>query len=381
LIRALLGWCWHIFVGAFFCLGFFSSVAVIGWSYRWIQTLVLRGWWKRSHWRRKGTFEEFCDALGLDAPTTRPRWFLRERIHATLNPPTPEELPPGGLGVLPRVLTVPWYSLWLNLKIGAQGLFCTYLLSGWGCLLMWGGWEFAWTLSFYQGYGQARLGLGISLLGVGLFIVSMLYVPMAQLHQAATGDFRAFFDVSFVWRLIRARPTAYVFLAGTIVLFSLGLEALKLAPANFEDAWSELSDQEFRTRLYEYRGSCSYALFLSLLIVRLVGAATYRSAVLHVVRRGWVALEDLHPTLAFWLDRLQLDLTPGVQTGGLKAILRRGCGRIYRLGLYGALSLIWLGFVADVYFVQFQNYHPVAGFLNRVLVHFPCFGFLPNYSL
>jgi hypothetical protein len=366
-------------VGAFFCLGYFGSVAVVGWSYRWVQTRVLRGWWKQSHWRKKGSFEEFCDALGLDSPTTRPRWFLRERIHATLNPPTPQELPPGGLGVLPRLLTIPWFSLWLNVKIGVQALLCTYLVSGWGCLLMWVGWEYAWTLSFYQGYEQARVGLGISLLGVGLFIVSMLYVPMAQLHQAATGDYRAFFDVGFIWRLVRAQPTGYVFLAVLMVLLSLALEALKLAPAQFEDAWSELNDREFRTRLYEYRGSCSYVLFFSLLIVRLVGAATYRSAVLRVLRRGWVAFEDLHPTLAFWLDRLDLDLTPSVQTGGLRVALRRGCGWLYRLGLYGALSLIWLGFVADVYYAQFQNFHPVVGFLNRALVHCPCLGSWPNY--
>jgi hypothetical protein len=48
---------------------------------------------------------------------------------------------------------------------------------------------------------------------VALFVAAMVYVPMAQVHQAVTGDFRAFFEFRFVGRFIRARLRGYVFFA------------------------------------------------------------------------------------------------------------------------------------------------------------------------
>ena len=45
-LLVLLDWAWRIVVGAFFCMNIFTSVLVTGWTNRWIQARVLRGWWK-----------------------------------------------------------------------------------------------------------------------------------------------------------------------------------------------------------------------------------------------------------------------------------------------------------------------------------------------
>ena len=95
-IRFLVGWAWRLAVGAFFCanpfvlalgvgtsavvaeiapegtnavlvLCYFTAIFAVGWTYRWMQAVVLRGWWKRSPRRREGTFARFCDTLGPGA--------------------------------------------------------------------------------------------------------------------------------------------------------------------------------------------------------------------------------------------------------------------------------------------------------------------------
>src|SRR5262249_14615278 len=194
-LATLGGWLWRLAVGTALCMLWPTAILVVGWLYRWTQARVLRRWWEQSRLRELGTFEEVFETLGPDAPVARPRWLLRERLRA---------LPaPGQPGRLAQLLSVPWHSLWRNFKIGFQGLFCTFLLTGWGCLLMLFSWEFGWLNSFNKGYEQAFLGPVTGFLGILLFVAAMFYVPMAQAHHAATGDYRAFFEFRFVWRLIQ----------------------------------------------------------------------------------------------------------------------------------------------------------------------------------
>src|SRR5262249_19689664 len=146
-VRGFFGWCWRWLMGVLFCMnpanaipgvggvvGLFTSTVVVGWSYRWMQGLVIKHWWKRSRFAKEGPFREYLASVGPNAPVARPRWFLRERIRATLQKPGPGGRPPSDLGVFLRWLTIPWFSLWQNFKTGILALFCVYLITGWGCL-------------------------------------------------------------------------------------------------------------------------------------------------------------------------------------------------------------------------------------------------------
>lgn len=383
----LIGWAWRIVVGAFFgfnayILSYFTSALVVGWTYRWMQGRVLRGWWKQSRFRFEGTFDQFCARFGHDAPVARPRWFLQERLRATLNRPTARGTEPGKFRKLLRCLKLPWHSFWLNLKVGVQGLFCTYLLTGWGCLLMLFSWEFGWLNSFHKGYEQAAIGPLTGFLGIFLFIAAMFYVPMAQVHQAATGDYRAFFEFRFVWRLIRARLTAYVGLAALIALCSLPLEGLKTGAGYLDQINKELqdaSDAEMLQALHSYLVGCAFALFVTLLVLRAVAARVYRSAVVKVLRQGLVRPDELHPTLALWLERLEIDLGPRMEAKGIVRAVQMGSRPVYRGAMYTLLFAIWFAFVAKTYVGEFLNYHPVVGFVNHPLVQFPCFDYIPGH--
>lgn len=393
------GWLWRLFAGAFLCLNFWSSVLVVGWLYRRMQAVVLRSWWRQSKLRDLGTFAEFCDTLGPDAPVLRPRWFLRERVRATLAADP--------LGRFGRALTVPVHSLGRNLKVGFQALFCTFLLTGWGCLLMLFSWEFGWLNSFNKGYEQAFLGPFTGLFGVLLFVGAMFYVPMAQAHHAATGDYRAFFDFRFVWRLIQTRPVMYLGLALLFVLVSLPLEALKIVPGNedFLGNNPQLTDAEALTMLQRYLLACCGVLFVGLLLVRGVAARIYASAVLFALRQGRVARSDLHPVLGDWLDRLRLDVEPERPPPVLRRVVRFGARRLTRPLLYTALALVWVAFVARTYLGEFLKSHsplvglstvqllpgvanpmgehvnrqPFVGFANHPLVQLPCFDLIPKH--
>jgi hypothetical protein len=380
---SFLSWCWRIFVGGLLCFNLFTSVLVIGWLYRWMQGRVLRGWWRQSRLRAVESFEEFCASLDASAPVSRPGWFWQERIRARLLRPLASGKDPSGFHILLRLLRAPWHSLWLNLKIGIQGLLCTYLLTGVGCSIMLFSWEFGWLNSFNKGYEQAPIGPLTGLLGIFLFIAAMFYVPMAQVHQAVTGDMRAFFDVRFVWRLIRARLSAYVTLAGLLLFASLPLEVLKTAPVFFDGfipSWTEATDAEVHSKLQYYFLGCCYFFFLTLLVWHLLAARIYRSAVMKVLERGWVSDDDLHPVLARWLDRLELRPVPTVETAGIPYVVRSSGRLVYRRFLYVVLFSIWFGFVAKTYVGEFLNYHPVTGFLNHPLVQLPYFNYVPQQS-
>src|SRR5262249_3893132 len=198
------GWTWRVIVGAKLCfnayfLSYLTSIIVVGWSYRWMQAVVLRGWWKQSRLSKVESFADFCASLGPNAPAPRPRWFLQERIGTALRRPAPGGADPGPLRLFVRLLKVPLHSLWLNVRLGVQGLLCTYLMTGWGCLLIWISWRYGWLNSFHKGYEEAWFGPTLGIIGSLLLIAALFYVPMAQVHQAATGQARAFFDFRFVW--------------------------------------------------------------------------------------------------------------------------------------------------------------------------------------
>jgi hypothetical protein len=385
---ALIGWLWRLAVGAAMCfntylLSYLTSIIAVGWTYRWMQAIVLRGWWKQSPKRHEGSFQEFCDSLGPNGPNPRPRWFLRERIGAYMRRPGLGGQPAGRLRLFFRALTVPWHSLWLNFKTGLAGVFCTYLLTGWGCLLMVFGWEFGWFNSINRYYEQFYIGPGSYFLGVLLFILAMFYVPMAQAHQAATGQARAFFEFRFIRRLVRARLTAYVGLAMLTGFASLVLSMVVLFATNNENFLANdpsLSPEEALGVLQLYLFCFTLGLLFPLyLLLRLVAAVIYRSAVIKALRLGTITRADLNPILAGWLERLELKVVPRAETVGLGWYARLTTRFAYRRVLFTVLFFVWLIFWARLFLHHFLRSHPIVGYMNQPMIQMPCFDFIPDH--
>ena len=365
-----------------FVLSYFTAVVVVGWTYRWMQAIVLRGWWRQSPLCRTMSFREFCDTLGRDGPTPRPRWFLRERIGEVMQRPGPGGQPPGPLTLVGRVLSIPVHSLWRNFSLGFQALVCDALLLGWGCLFMLAGWEFGWLNSFHKGYEQSGYGPVTYIFGGLLLIAALFYVPMAQVHQAVTGQARAFFDFRFVWRLVRARLGAYVGLAMLLVFASLVFTTVRLhmGTEGFEVNRDDLTPKKaldlFRLQLWLFS---LLLLFPLLLLVRWVAAVIYRSAVLKVLRRGLVTRQELNPILGKWLDQLQLNLVPVAAPIGIGWWARLTTRwAVHRL-LFTLLFFVWLVYFARIFASNFFVADPIVGFLNHPMIELPCFDLIPTH--
>jgi hypothetical protein len=240
-------------------------------------------------------------------------------------------------------------------------------------------WEFGWLNSFHKGYEQAWVGPLTGVLGSILFALSMFYVPMAQAHQAATGEARTFFQFRFVWRLVRARPTAYFVLACLFGLVSLGFEIARIAflSEDFPANAPELTTAEAVTALRGYLTGMSLGLFLSLLLLRGVAARIYGSAVLKALRLGTIRRDELPAVLAAWLTRLEMMPAP-VAPGSLLVEAVKGTGRwSYRRVVFAALFVVWLAYVARLYAGYFFVAHPYLLFLNHPLIQVPCVDYTP----
>jgi hypothetical protein len=415
-LAAVVGWTWRWLVGALMCfnwyiLSWFTALAVVGWTNRLVQAVVLRSWFRRSELRQQMTFAEFCNTLGPDAPSPRPRWFLQERPLAHLDQAVPTGVPstgplfyqlscwlrvwlqvtfnlplqrgdrPGPITKALRLLCWPWYSLWLNFKLGLKASACTFTVLGLPCLLMCWSWEQGWINSFGGGYEEAARGIGLGVLGILLFAAAMLYVPMAQTHQAVTGKARSFFEFRFIWQLIAARLTAYVLLALGIGFWAFVLHAVRDAMAASPDfpgnsaATAEQGLAEFR----RYLMVLSLFFFPVYVMLRVFAALVYQSAVIKVLRRGTVTYKELHPVLVGWHQALRLKVVPRAETVGVGWAARLVVSTTYRRTLLVGLYVIWLLFMVRFYAGYFLVYDPYVGILNHPLVQIPCFDFIPQH--
>ncbi len=335
------------------------SLLIVGWTWRMMQRETFR-----TFHRAASTDQGFAAFCG-DSPATReltepPTWLLG----------------PGGGGLRGRLR-----PLWLNLRVGAAALFNTWVLTLPGCALWLFSWYDGWNNSFHKGYEQAAVGPLTGLLGVALFIVAMLYVPMAQARHAATGRWRDFWQFSLVRDLVRRRGFGCVRLAALYAALGFVVVLLKTAPIAFDrsDAYAALADAEVLASLETWFLASGVFVFWSHVIVHRAAARLYASALVEAVRGGDVPLSSLAPIERDALGRLGfLEVEPAAP---VPAVVRAAKGTA-RLGLRGsalaALVGLWFAFVAQVYVSEFLNHHPVIGWLNQPLVQVPFFRYVPD---
>lgn len=271
-------------------------------------------------------------------------------------------------------------SLWLNAKIGGQGIFNTWVLTLPPCVLWLFGWYDGWNNSFHKGYEQSWVGPAISWLGIVLFIAVMFYVPMAQARQASSGDWRSFYDWRTVRAVIRRRWYACVGLAAAYALASLPVSVLKTAPLVFDRApdYATLTDAQVLDRLRGYFLLCCFVVFPLFVALRLLAARVYAGGLLAVVRAGEITAASLGETEDQTLRALEIH--EPVERSSPHAVIRAATGLGWRLGrLAGGIAtvLLWFAFIAQIYISEFLNYHLVLGWLNQPLVQLPWFRYLP----
>ena len=272
-------------------------------------------------------------------------------------------------------------SLWLNVRLGVQAIFNTWVLTLPACVLMLFGWYDGWNNSFNKGYEQFWVGPAVSWLGLMGFIAAMLYLPMAQARQAVSGSWRTFYQFRLVWTLVRRRWLACFGLATLYALCSVPmmiLASVAMFLPNINPKLAELTPAqtiEFLNRYYFWSALYVFPAFVGL---RLIAARIYGTAVLKAVQTGALGEDVLAENERHALRRLAL---LRIEPPRIRhPVLRLAAWAATRAGriTFGFLTgLAWFIFVAQPYITQFFNYRGAPVWLNQPLVQLPWFHHLP----
>ena len=362
------------------CQSVLGSLAVIGWSYRLMQRTVLKHWWNQS--RPSGSFVSFADFVAADSRTRAhlhwPNWFLAQNFREAVRRP-----PDAGFAAhLRTVLKALLHSLWINVRTGVQGIFNTWVLTLPGCVLWLFAWYAGWQNSFNKGYEQAWIGPTIGFVGVVLFIVAMLYVPLAQARHAVTGNWRQFYDFRLVWTLVRRRWPACLGLAALYSICSAPILILASAVTflpQINPKLSNLTNDQLGQTLDRYFFGSAAFVFPAFVLLRWMAARIYAATLLKAVQTGAVfedALGEAEWQVLLRLSLLRVQSEPR-RHPVVRAIAWAGT-RAGRITFGFAAALVWFTFVAQIFIRQFFNYLGAEGWLNQPLVQLPWFHHLPD---
>lgn len=388
------------FIGVVLTQAPLLSVAVIGWTYRAMQRSALKQWFKlgvrseelaatdphtniesnpeaspktKAASNPKSDFVRFVLAdPATAAHASWPAWLIDDRAAPGLH----------RVGRFRRTLKRAFGSFGLNLRIGAQGLANTWVVTLPICMIWLFSWNAGWAHSFHKDYEQSSLGRLTGLLGVALFIAVMLYLPMAQARHAVTGEWRAFYEFRIVRALVRRAGLRALLLSAFYAGASLPLMIGWLLPGFFEQinpSLAELTDAELieiAKKYYFWFGAVGFAAFVGL---RLAAARLYARTMAACVREAVVTRDQLRPFERDVFDRLGIVASAPLAAPRSWAIavpMRLG-GVVARVALTVATALVWFAFVAQIYVGEFMNYRPFVGFMNQPLVQLPLFNYLP----
>ena len=143
-------------------------------------------------------------------------------------------------------------------------------------------WWAGWDNSFNKGYEQAFIGPATGLLGLGIFMVMMVYLPMAQAHMAVENRLSAFFEFARIRSAARHAGLSQLFWAFGLAFFSLPIFAARGLPTFVEGIIPGFADftatevQDLQTLIALVM---SAYIFATLLIFRRRQARIYATAV------------------------------------------------------------------------------------------------------
>jgi hypothetical protein len=383
--RSLLAKVWRVVVffckyvvGVAFCQSIAGAIMIVGWSYRLAQRSALRYWWSRSEHRQRGT--RLADHLAQHDPAHEhvhwPNWFAHQNFREAIR----RKEGTTTAAYLWQLVKAPLHSLGVNLKLGVQGIFNTWVLTMPACILWLFAWYDGWNNSFNKGYEQAPVGPLTGILGIVLFIGAMLYVPLAQARQAVSGDWRSFYHFSFVWGLVRRHWLACLLLAGISSAFFFPVMIMKTAPMFFgmKEPFASMTDAQALKVLNSYFFWCAFLVLPLYIYLRVLAARIYARGVLHGIQTGEIKLADLAPRESVELQRLNLIQ---VNPPRSRHVLLRVAGSTTSLALFSAgifaTALILFTFAFQNFVSAFFKYDQALGWLNQPLVQLPWFRYIP----
>ncbi len=365
---------WKYLVGVVLCQSMLGAVIVVGWTTRLMQRQIYLAWWKKSPLREQGSsFQDFIVSLSNPCATrTLPNWCLVE--------PRRGVKPQAASGSrLTKLVHSCFGSLYLNFRQGVVAALGILIFTLPATSLWLYSWVLGWNISFFKLYEQSGLGLSLGLLGILLFLLAMLNVPLAHARQAVTGQWQRFFDLRANFRLARRHPGLMLPAAILFVVASGMVMLLRIAPyyIGSEPEFATMSIEQLRQWLENYYLATGMLLLPAYMLVWLSVAKAYARAAVreYVADPAGCPLGELERQA---LANLQYSAPAELS---LAHPLVRGAswtfGRVTTTAAFGLICLAWFGVAAQVFVAQFFNYLPGASWLNHPLVLLPWIKTIP----
>lgn len=370
----------RLLLGVVLCSAIVPAVLVVGWTFRLMRRRIIRGWWLRSDLRAGVPFDDFARSLPIDVPTTPlPRWFVADGFLERLRRPTRRDRPPGWLRIALRVPLLLVSGAFRNLRFSGLALVTSAVLLFPGALLLLGGWEYGWNVSFFKNYEQAYIGRTVGFLGAVLLALALGYVPIAWSHLAVSGDPRAVFQFRLLFRLMRHKRASLALYAAIVALLNFPASLLWGVVVFLPNAfpWLETATPEQVAHFVQNFALLGAAyVFPAYLVVHLLAARIYRNGLLNLLSREPEWADRLPSSTRQLLQSLDLlDHEPRSRPHPLvRAVLgtgRRGSHALLRLATF----LAWFVIPLELLLAQFLVYHPFQVWLNPVLFLIPSLGF------
>lgn len=360
-------------IAVLLCTQFITSVLVVGWTFRWMQRNIVRGWYRRNSAAGEKAWTDLIAELDESIPVGwSPHWIVHEHARSLVRGQGRRSLIARGRDLFRAGLG----GLFANVRWSVMALLCTGALTLPGLVLMWLGWEYGWLNSFYKGYEQAFFGRLTFIVGALMFVGAMLYVPMAWCHLAASGDPRAFFQFRLVGRLIRARLARLTLFAAlfSLLMMPASLAWLRIYSITNERPELETASVDVVHRFTEgyVRNTAMYVLPAYVLLHLLV-ARIYQGVLPRVLNDEPKLIEGLPRSLHRTLDRLEMlpESARRRRHPFVAAVIGTSRASTNAL-LWVASFLLWLTVVAQMLVTEFIHYHPFLIWLNPWFVHLPC---------
>ncbi len=360
-----------------------TAILVVGWTFRLMRRRIFFGWWNErnsdEHVPLDAQSVRFDDQFPV---ATLPRWVVSERVIESLGRRTPDDSPPTRLrriARLPRELTGALRS---NLRWGIMAFLCTLILTYPACVLWLGSWYDGWNNSFTKGYENAFVGLQAGLFAHLLFVLAMLYVPMAWGHLAASGQIRSVFQFGILARLIWSSGWSVSVYALIFSMATLPVLALRSAPFAFvlgdPDAWADAEPEEVLRVLSQYQLAAGIYLFPAFVLLHLLIARIYRSALRKSLKQNPRLIHRLPHSIRATLFEYRLIPEDPPRRGPALRMVRWSARSTSSLFALLTASILWFIVIGQIYVGQFLNYLPWAGWLNQPLIHLPCLQVIPR---
>lgn len=332
-LRTILRWLKSWLLGSAGCLSLLGALVTTGWTYRLCRRRII------GHWQKKS---------GIAEEQTAPRWLIAES----------------------SMQGTPWRfveSLKRNFLTGLGHGFTAFLVTLLPGLLLAFAWWGGWNNSFNKGYEQAGVGPALGMLGIALMGVALIYLPLAQVHQAMGGRVGAFFEFRTICRLIARAPWGGMLLAGLTAVFGLPFVASSFYLSTAVATRPELLEMP-PAAIVGFLNSYYFLwavlfVFPAFLIIRLLAAAVYARAARSLAKEGRYSHEhltvEIHP--------------PDIRHRTIKWLFRTA-----KLTALGATYAALVAFSFLPLISQFSNAIPVKRWLLHPMVQVPLHRHIPK---